>query len=71
MMGQEDLFTRAIFETQLKNLETQYELMLSIGIPEETRVYLGMMGFRIVINVHGEIIDLQQPGSAPPPGEEE
>ena len=65
MMGQEDLFTRAIFETQLKNLDKQYELMLSIGIPEETRVYLGMMGFRVILDIHGEIVRIDYPAAAP------
>lgn len=67
MMGQEDLFTHAILENQLKNIENQYELMLDMGIPENTRAYLGMLGFRVVINVHGEIIRIDQP-SAPPEG---
>lgn len=67
MLGQEDLFTRAIFETQLKNLDRQYELMLNTGIPEETRAYLGMMGFRVILNIHGEILRIEYP-SAPPDG---
>ncbi len=65
MMGQEDLFTHAILENQLKNIEKQYEMMLEMGIPENTRAYLGMLGFRVVIDVHGEIIRIDQP-SAPP-----
>lgn len=67
MMGQEDLFTHAILENQLKNIEKQYEIMLDAGIPENTRAYLGMLGFRVVIDVHGEIIRIDQP-SAPPEG---
>jgi len=70
MLGQEDLFTRAIFETQLKNLDRQYELMLNTGIPEETRAYLGMMGFRVILNIHGEILRIDYP-SAPPDGQED
>ena len=65
MMGQEDLFTHAILESQLKNIEKQYEMILNTGIPNETLVYLGMLGFRVVINVHGEILKIEQP-SAPP-----
>jgi len=67
MMGQDDLFTHAILENQLKNIEKQYEMMLDMGIPENTRAYLGMLGFRVVLDVHGEIIRIDQP-SAPPEG---
>lgn len=67
MLGQEDLFTHAIFKTQLKNLDRQYELILNTGIPEETRAYLGMMGFRVILNIHGEILRIEYP-SAPPDG---
>ena len=65
MLGQEDLFTRAIVETQLKNLDKQYELILNTGIPEETRVYLGMMGFRVILDIHGEILRIEYPAAAP------
>lgn len=64
MLGQDDLFTRAMIETQLKNLEAHFNTLLETGLPEETRAYLGMMGFKLVINVHGEIVRLEQPGIA-------
>lgn len=64
MMGHEDLFTRAVIQSQLKNLDKHYEMMLETGIPEETIAYMGMMGFRVVINVHGEIIRIDQPAAA-------
>jgi len=62
MLGQDDIFTRAMIETQLKNMDQQFDRLFEVGIPEASRAYLGMTGFRIVINVHGEVIDLQQPG---------
>jgi len=43
--------------------------LLETGIPEEVRAYLGMMGFRIRINHHGEILDVEQPGIAAPDDE--
>ena len=64
MLGQEDPFTRAILESQLKNIDKQYEQILSIGLPEETRAYLGLMGFKVVLDLHGEILRIDQP-SAP------
>jgi hypothetical protein len=63
MMGQEDLFTHAIIENQLKHIDEQYTQVLQMGLPEETRVYLGMMGFKVVIDVHGEIIEINQPAA--------
>ncbi len=63
MMGKDDLFTHAILESQLKNLDKQFKQVLAMGLPEETRIYLGMMGFKVVINVHGEILQIHQPVS--------
>jgi len=28
------------------------------------RTYLGMMGFKVVINMHGEVLSVDQPGTA-------
>jgi hypothetical protein len=38
--------------------------VIARGIPEDARMWLGMMGFRIVVNLHGEVIDLNMPGVA-------
>lgn len=62
MLGQDDLFTRAIIQNQLKNIDKQMDTLLETGLPEEGRAYMGMMGFKIVIDIHGEIIRLDQPG---------
>jgi hypothetical protein len=64
MLGQEDPFSRAMIENQLKQIDQQFEQLLNTGIPEEGRAYMGMMGFRVVINVHGEVIEVNQPGMA-------
>ncbi len=63
MMGQDDLFTHAIIENQLKNLDKQFAQVLKMGLPEETRVYLGMMGFKVVLNIHGEVVRIDQPAA--------
>ncbi len=62
MLGQEDIFTRAMIQNQLKNIDQQLDQVLQTGIPEEGRAYMGMMGFKVIINVHGEVIGLEQPG---------
>ena len=63
MIGQEDPFSVAAIATQLKNMDKQFDQMLQVGFPEETRAYLGMMGFKIVINYHGEVVSVEQPGA--------
>ena len=63
MMGQDDIFTRAIIQNQIKNIGQQFDALLKTGIPEDGRAYLGMMGFRVVINVHGEVIEVRQPAA--------
>jgi hypothetical protein len=64
MIGQEDIFTKAMLQSQLKNIDKQFDLLIQTGLPEDTRIYLGMVGFKVVINVHGEVIRMEQP-SAP------
>lgn len=70
MLGQEDLFTHAIITNQLKNLGKQFDQLLETGMPEEARVYLGMTGFKVVIDIHGEIVHLEQP-TMPASGDDE
>jgi hypothetical protein len=70
MIGQEDVFTKAAIEQQLKNIDKQFDQLMQAGIPEDMRAYLGMMGFKVVINAHGEVISVEQPGAAGGEGEE-
>jgi len=69
MLGQEDVFTKAAIEQQLKNIDKQFEQLMQAGIPEDMRAYLGMVGFKIIINVHGEVLKVEQPGAASDEGE--
>jgi hypothetical protein len=69
MLGQDDIFSKALIENQLKNMEQQFEAVLKTGIPEEGRAYMGMMGFRVKINVHGEVLEVNQPGTIAPEDE--
>lgn len=62
MLGQEDVFTKAAIEQQLKNIDKQFDQLMQVGIPEDMRAYLGMAGFKVVINVHGEVLKVEQPG---------
>ncbi len=69
MIGQDDIFSVAMIMNQLKNLDKQFDQILKTGIPEEGRAYLGMMGFKIVINIHGEVVRFEQPAAAADEGE--
>ncbi len=69
MLGQDDIFSKALIENQLKNLEQQFETVLKTGIPEDGRAYMGMMGFRVKINVHGDVLEVNQPGTIAPEDE--
>ena len=70
MLGQDDPFSKAIIEQQLKNIDQQFDTLMQTGIPEDMRAYLGMMGFKVIINYHGELVRVEQPGSAGGGGEE-
>ncbi|MCW5874063.1 MAG: hypothetical protein KIS88_05395 [Anaerolineales bacterium] len=71
MMGQEDIFTQAAILNQLKNVDEQFDQVLAQGLPLDSRTYLGMSGFKVRINLHGEVLEVIQPGQiAPEDGEE-
>jgi hypothetical protein len=59
-----------MLERQLKDIDKQFDLLIQTGMPEDSRIYLGMVGFKVVINVHGEVLRVEQP-SAPESGEGE
>ena len=57
MMGKDDIFTKAAVESSINNIED------SVGqpLPEDARQFLGMLGFRIVIDFHGNVVDMELP----------
>ena len=61
-MGSEDLFTKAAVDASMKKVDL--DAIIKQGIPEQARNMMGMLGFRIIINHHGEIVRMDQP-SAP------
>ncbi len=58
MMGSEDLFTKAAIDKSIKDMDQ----VLKQGLPDDARQMLGMMGFRVVVNYHGEVVRVDQPG---------
>ncbi len=61
MLGKDDLFTKIAVDRQIRNLDQHFAQLFEVGIPEQARQYLGMLGFSIVINRHGEVVDLRMP----------
>ncbi len=71
MLGRDDLFTKAAVDASLNNLDANFDQLIERGLPEEARGMLGLLGFRVVINYHGEVVRVDQPtGPAPEPGDE-
>mgnify|MGYP000924750716 FL=1 len=68
-LGKDDLFTKAAVESSLGQMGERMQQLLNVGLPEEARQWLGLMGFRVVIDVHGEVVDLEMPGTADPDDE--
>jgi hypothetical protein len=67
MMGKDDLFTKAAVESTIDHMED------AVGqpIPEDARQWLGMLGFRVVIDFRGDVVDIQLPGAAADEGDGE
>ena len=59
MMGKDDLFTKAMIDSSLDHLDEHFERLIEQGLPPGTIEWLGMMGFRIVINYHGEVVRME------------
>ena len=59
MIGKDDLFTKAALDVSIKNMDQA----IARGIPEDARMWLGMMGFRVVVNLHGEVVRFDIPST--------
>ncbi|MCA9932456.1 MAG: hypothetical protein H6662_16670 [Ardenticatenaceae bacterium] len=59
LMGKDDFMTKAAVDASLRNIDM--EQIIAQGIPMQAREMLGMMGFRITINYHGEVTGISQP----------
>ena len=57
MLGKDDLFTKAMIDASIKNMDE----VIQQGLPEGARAWLGMLGFRVVVDTHGEVVNLEMP----------
>jgi hypothetical protein len=58
MLGKDDLFTKAMIDSSL----THMERVMEQGLPNDARTMLGMLGFKIIVNTHGEVVNIEMPG---------
>lgn len=63
MMGAEDPFSKAMIETQFKHIDQQFASLFEVGIPEDLRAYLGMVGFKVIVDYHGQVLEVRQAGA--------
>jgi hypothetical protein len=63
MIGAEDPFSKAMIANQLKNIDKQFDMLFEVGVPEDMRTYLGMIGFKVIVNYHGEVLEVRQAGA--------
>jgi hypothetical protein len=56
-LGKEDLFTKTSIDMALKNFDQAFRM----ADPEQWKPWLGMMGFRVIVNVHGEVVRVESP----------
>ncbi len=57
LMGKDDLFTKAMIDASIKNMDQ----VLEQDLPDGARAWLGMLGFRVIINTHGDVVQLDMP----------
>ncbi len=57
LMGKDDIFSKAAVESSIDNIDQA----VGQAIPEQSRQWLGMMGFRVIIDDQGEVVDIEMP----------
>ena len=61
MTGKTDLFSMAMFKNQLLNIDKEIESMFRQGPPPGLSEFLGMSGFKVNIDLHGNITNVNMP----------
>ena len=70
MTGKTDLFSMAMMKNQLKNIDKEIENMFNYAPPPGLSEYLGMSGFKVIIDFHGNIVSLNMPSAPDDSGED-
>lgn len=61
MIGKDDLFTKAMIDSSLDNIDDHLNQLIRQGLPMQARQWLGMLGFNIVVDYRGEVVAVNQP----------
>jgi hypothetical protein len=61
LLGQDDLFSKAMVDSTLSNINL--DQVVSQPLPPEGREWLRMLGFRVVIDLHGEVVQVDMPAA--------
>ena len=56
-IGQDDLFTKASVDLALRNFEEGFRS----ADPEQWKPWLGALGLKVIVNVHGEVVRIEYP----------
>jgi hypothetical protein len=56
-LGKDDLFTKASIDMALKNFDQGFRQ----ADPEQWKPWLGMLGFGVVVDVHGQVVQVNLP----------
>lgn len=62
MLGRDDLFTKAMVDASIQNMDQ----LIEQGLPDDARAWLGMFGFRIIVDVHGDVLHTEFPAADAP-----
>ncbi|MEA3308199.1 MAG: hypothetical protein U9Q70_01625 [Chloroflexota bacterium] len=65
-LGKADLFTKAAVERSIDHFDENLEQLFRTGLPAESRSWLGLMGFKVIIDIHGDVVDVHFPAAAAP-----
>jgi len=65
MLGSDDLFTKAMIDASVDRMDE----VLVRGLPDDAKTMLGMIGFRVIVNAHGDLVRLDIPEQAEADGE--
>ncbi len=62
MLGKDDLFTKAMIDASIQHMDQ----LIEQGLPDDARTWLGMFGFRIIVDIHGDVVRIDLPAQDAP-----
>lgn len=61
LLGQDDIFSIAVIRNQFESRDKQFSELQEKGLPYDLRMYMTMVGFQVVVNHRGEVMEVKQP----------